>query len=96
MAEYVAKLTKNLSATEKQTKAITKQSSALWLLAKRLLGVYSVYALFKKGLNLAVNFAETGTAISNMATVAGVSAKQLQKWGYIFKKYVKGTFYSIL
>jgi len=80
----------NLSATEKQTKAITKQSSALWLLAKRLLGVYSVYALFKKGLNLAVNFAETGTAISNMATVAGVSAKQLQKWGYIFKKYGLG------
>lgn len=78
---------KGIVQTEKQTKAITKQSSALWLLAKRLLGVYSVYALFRKGLNLAVNFAETGTAISNMATVAGVSAKQLQKWDYVYKKY---------
>lgn len=77
----------NLSATEKQTKAITKQSSALWLLAKRLLGVYSVYALFKKGLNLAVNFAETGNMIANLATTANISTKSLQKWGYALKRY---------
>jgi hypothetical protein len=77
----------NLSATEKQTKAITKQSSALWLLAKRLLGVYSVYALFKKGLNLGLNFAEQGNMIANLATTANISTKSLQKWGYALKRY---------
>lgn len=77
----------NLSATEKQTKAITKQSSALWLLAKRLLGVYSVYSLFKKGVNLGLNFAEQGNMIANLATTANISTKSLQKWGYALKRY---------
>lgn len=79
-----AKLTQN---SDKTAQSINKQSAALWTFAKRLLGVYSVYQLFKKGLNLGVTFAETGNNLANMATIANVSTKNLQKWGYALKKY---------
>lgn len=73
--------------TDKTTTSINKQSTALWIFAKRLLGVYSVYQLFKKGLDISFKFAETGNALANMSTVANVSTRTLQKLGYALKKY---------
>ena len=80
----VQKGTKNL---DKQNKALDKTNSLLWTYAKRLVGIYAIYKMIRKGINLGVSFAEQGNALSNMATVANISTRSLQKWGYALKRF---------
>lgn len=80
----VQKGTKNL---DKQNKALNKTNSLLWTYAKRLVGIYAIYKLFAKGINLVTNFAEQGNALENMATVANISTRSLQKWGQALKRF---------
>jgi len=65
----------NTDAREKNIKTVTKQNSALWTYAKRLVSVYALYKLFQKGIGLAVNFAETGNAYANMSTISGAISR---------------------
>lgn len=78
---------RNTDAHNKNTQSITKQNSALWTYAKRLVSVYALYKLVQKGVGLAVNFAEKGNAYANMATVSGASAESIQKWGYALRRF---------
>ena len=80
----VQKGTKNL---DKQNKELSKTNSLLWTYAKRLVGIYAIYKMINKGIGLAINFAEQGNALRNMSTYANVSARSLQKWGYVLKRF---------
>lgn len=71
----------------KQNKELSKTNSLLWTYAKRLVGIYAIYKMINKGIGLAINFAEQGNALRNMSTYANVSAKSLQKWGYVLKRF---------
>lgn len=80
----VQKGTKNL---EKQNEALNKTNSLLWTYAKRLGGVYAIYKLIRKGINLGVGFAEQGNMLGNISTIANISARNLQKWGQALKRF---------
>lgn len=71
----------------KQNKELSKTNSLLWTYAKRLVSIYAIYKLFNKGISLATNFVEQGNALRNLSASANVSARSLQKWGHLAKKY---------
>lgn len=72
---------------KKQNKQLKETNSLLWTYAKRLLGIWAIYRLITKGINLGVSFAEQGNSLKNLATVANVSTRTLQKWGQAVKKF---------
>ena len=71
----------------KQNKELSKTNSLLWTYAKRLVSIYAIYKLFNKGISLATNFVEQGNALRNLSASANISARSLQKWGHLAKKY---------
>lgn len=97
--EYVLKITtegskiavkefKDIEQVEKkQNKNLKETNSLLWTYAKRLVGIYAIYKMINKGIGLAVNFAEQGNALKNLSTVANVSTKSLEKWGYVLRRF---------
>ena len=97
--EYVIKVTteggkltfKQLSSLDKiekaQNKNLKETNSLLWTYAKRLVGIYAIYKMINKGVGLAINFAEQGTALRNLSTIANTSTKSLQKWGNVLRKF---------
>lgn len=87
-SKAVVKEFKEITAQEtKQNKKLKETNSLLWTYAKRLVSIYAIYKLFKKGFNLSASFVEQGNALRNLATSANISTKSLQKWGYLVKKY---------
>lgn len=82
--KQVEKGTKNL---DKQNKALNKTNSLLWTYAKRLVGIYAIYRMIRKGIDLGVGFAEQGNSLKNMSTIANISARSLQKWGVALRKF---------
>lgn len=87
-SKAVIKEFKELGQVEKkQNKELKETNSLLWTYAKRLVGIYAIYKMFKKGIDLSVSFAQQGNALKNMTTVANISAQSLQKWGYAIRKF---------
>ena len=87
-SKAVIKEFKELEKIEKkQNKELKETNSLLWTYAKRLVSIYAIYKLFKGGLNLAVNFAEQGAQLKNLASNANLSTKALQKWTTLVKRY---------
>ncbi|MBR2505365.1 MAG: hypothetical protein IKB70_00280 [Bacilli bacterium] len=78
---------KGTKTLDKQNKELNKTNSLLWTYAKRLISIYAIYKLFKGGLDLSVKFAEQGNQLRNLASSANVSARSLQKWSHLVKKY---------
>lgn len=78
---------KGTKTLDTQNKTLKKTNSLLWTYAKRLIGVYAIYKMLSKGINLATNFAEQGNDLKNLSSKAQVSAKSLQKLGYVVKKF---------
>lgn len=86
--ENLNKATKtDIANTNKRNKELKETNSLLWTYAKRLVGVYAIYKMFRKGIDLALNFTEQGTQLRNLSVGANVSARSLQKWGYAVKKF---------
>lgn len=85
--EIDKKIKDGTETIDKQNKSLSKTNSLLWTYAKRLVSIYAIYKLFNKGISLAKNFAEQGNALKVLSTSANVSAKSLQKWGHLVKKY---------
>lgn len=87
-SKAVIKEFKEISKIEnKQNKELKQTNSLLWTYAKRLVSIYAIYKLFKKGFNLSASFVEQGNALRNLSTSVNISAKSLQKWGYLAKKF---------
>ena len=77
----------NTTAIKKSTQALKKHNNELWTYTKRLIGVYAIYKLVRKGIGLGLNFIEQGNTLRNMSTTANVSANTIQRWGYAAAKY---------
>ena len=82
----------NIAKTEqnnatKRNNSLKQTNSLLWTYAKRLVGVYAIYKMFRKGVDLAFNFAEQGTQLRNLSVGANISARALQKWGYVTRMF---------
>lgn len=87
-SKAVLKEFKELEKIEKkQNEQLKETNSLLWTYAKRLVGIYAIYRMFRKGLDLSVQFANQGNQLKNLATNANISTKALQKWAYVVKKY---------
>lgn len=77
----------NTTAIKKSTQALKKHNNELWTYTKRLIGVYAIYKLVRKGIGLGLNFIEQGNTLRNMSTTANVSTNTIQRWGYAAAKY---------
>lgn len=77
----------NTASMKKNTDALKKHNSELWTYMKRLVGVYAIYKLVRKGIGLGLNFIEQGNNLRNISTTANVSTDTLQRWGYAAAKY---------
>lgn len=77
----------NTASMNKSTQAMKKHNNELWTYTKRLVGVYAIYKLVRKGIGLGLNFIEQGHNLSNMSTTANISTDTIQRWGYAAAKY---------
>ena len=77
----------NTKARKKQTNQMTKQNRELWTLAKRLIGLGSIYAVLRKGWSLGIDFMKQGQGIKFMANSANMAAGAFQKWSAVAKKF---------
>ena len=77
----------NTTSIKKNTQALKKHNNELWTYTKRLVGVYAIYRLVRKGIGLGLNFIEQGNNLRNMSTTANVSTDTIQRWGYAAAKY---------
>ena len=77
----------NTKSINKNTQAMKKRNNELWTYTKRLIGVYAIYKLVRKGIGLGLNLMEQGNNLNNMATTANVSTNTIQRWGYAVKRY---------
>lgn len=86
-SKAVIKSFKELEGVEKkQNKQLKETNSLLWTYAKRLVGIYAIYKMFRKGLNLGVSFAEQGNSLKTLSSMANVSTKSLQRWGNAIRR----------
>ena len=77
----------NTNSLKKSTQAMKKHNNELWTYTKRLIGVYAIYKLVRKGIGLGLNFIEQGHNLRNISTTANVSTDTIQRWGYAAAKY---------
>ena len=70
----------NTNSMRKNTRALKKHNNELWIYMKRLIGVYAIYKLVRKGIGLGLNFIEQGNNLRNMSTTANVSTNTIQRW----------------
>lgn len=85
--ENTKKEEENTKAKKKQTHELTKQNRELWTLAKRLIGLGSIYAVLRKGWSLGINFMQQGQGIRFMANSANMATGAFQRWAAVAKKF---------
>lgn len=85
--ENTKKEEQSTRARKKETVQISKQSSELWTLTKRLIGLGSIYAVLRKGWSLGIDFMKQGQGIKFMANSANMATGAFQKWSAVAKKF---------
>lgn len=85
--ENTKKEEQSTRARKKETVQMSKQSSELWTLTKRLIGLGSIYAVLRKGWSLGIDFMKQGQGIKFMANSANMATGAFQKWSAVAKKF---------